>query len=288
MKNTTYDTGNSTMSRSGATFSLNPTTNVVLDVNCPTRPTSFVKGGFTLAEVLITLGVIGVVAAITLPTLIQNYQKKQTVTQLKKAYSELSQAISTAQKDFGTFEDWDFADFPTDADRAQYFYENFLKPNLKISKYCAPSSNECWADDSFTLTGNKYTPLNSGVPGRCSFVTASGYSVFYWLHGSGTGGWFFVDLNGKKKPNILGKDIFVYILGNGNISETYKDRMGLNPHGMHKKAVLTREDIISGNYPYNVNYDAGGCSTSSTRSPGVSCAALIMLDGWEIKDDYPW
>ena len=40
MKNTTYDAGNSTMSRSGSTFSLNPTTNVVLDVNCPTRPTS--------------------------------------------------------------------------------------------------------------------------------------------------------------------------------------------------------------------------------------------------------
>ena len=41
--------------------------------------------GFTLAEVLITLGIIGVVAALTLPSLITNYQKKQIVAQLKKA-----------------------------------------------------------------------------------------------------------------------------------------------------------------------------------------------------------
>ena len=51
------------------------------------------KKGFTLAEVLITLGIIGVVAALTMPTLMSNYRKHQTVTQLKKAYSEISQAI---------------------------------------------------------------------------------------------------------------------------------------------------------------------------------------------------
>ena len=45
------------------------------------------KNGFTLAEVLITLGIIGVVAAITLPTVIQNYQKQVLVTQLKKMYA---------------------------------------------------------------------------------------------------------------------------------------------------------------------------------------------------------
>ena len=47
------------------------------------------KKAFTLAEVLITLGIIGIVAAMTLPTLIGKYQKKQTVTQLKKAYRDI-------------------------------------------------------------------------------------------------------------------------------------------------------------------------------------------------------
>lgn len=55
---------------------------------------SFVKSGFTLAEVLITLGIIGVVAAITLPTLIQNNDEKATVTKLKKMYSNLQNAYA--------------------------------------------------------------------------------------------------------------------------------------------------------------------------------------------------
>lgn len=48
---------------------------------------------FTMAEVLITLGIIGIVAAMTLPSLIGNYQKKQTAIQLKKFYSIMQQAI---------------------------------------------------------------------------------------------------------------------------------------------------------------------------------------------------
>ena len=53
------------------------------------------KVAFTLAEVLITLGIIGVVAALTLPTLISNYQKRVYVTQLKKSVSVLSQGFTT-------------------------------------------------------------------------------------------------------------------------------------------------------------------------------------------------
>ena len=49
------------------------------------------KIAFTLAEVLITLGIIGVVASLTLPSVIQNYKKQVTVNQLKKAYSTLGQ-----------------------------------------------------------------------------------------------------------------------------------------------------------------------------------------------------
>lgn len=63
--------------------------------------------GFTLAEVLITLGVIGVVAAMTLPTLIQEHREKARVTQVKKAYSILSQAFTMAVQEYGDIEDWE-------------------------------------------------------------------------------------------------------------------------------------------------------------------------------------
>ena len=61
---------------------------------------------FTLAEVLITLGIIGVVAALTLPSLIQNYHEKQRVTQLKKAYSVMQNAFLMAQEEYGDVTDW--------------------------------------------------------------------------------------------------------------------------------------------------------------------------------------
>ena len=64
------------------------------------------KAAFTLAEVLITLGIIGVVAAMTLPSLIQNYHEKQRVTQLKKAYSVMQNAFLMAQEEYGDVTDW--------------------------------------------------------------------------------------------------------------------------------------------------------------------------------------
>ncbi len=54
------------------------------------------KKGFTLAEVLITLGIIGVVAALTLPSLVAKYKEKQYVTALKKAVSILDNAYRLA------------------------------------------------------------------------------------------------------------------------------------------------------------------------------------------------
>ena len=55
--------------------------------------------GFTLAEVLVTLGIIGVVSAMTVPTLVQNYQRKSYVTQLHKVYNELGQAAERYKTD---------------------------------------------------------------------------------------------------------------------------------------------------------------------------------------------
>lgn len=61
------------------------------------------KGAFTLAEVLITLGIIGVVAALTLPSLIQKYQEQVLENQLKKMYSTISQGIQKAMADDGVY-----------------------------------------------------------------------------------------------------------------------------------------------------------------------------------------
>ena len=65
------------------------------------------KAGFTLAEVLITLGVIGVVAAITIPGLMSAYQKHVVETRLKQSYSLLSQVVKLATVDYDDPSGWD-------------------------------------------------------------------------------------------------------------------------------------------------------------------------------------
>ena len=56
---------------------------------------------FTLAEVLITLGIIGIIAAMTLPTLLSNYRKQVAETRVAKFYSTMNQAIQRAENDYG-------------------------------------------------------------------------------------------------------------------------------------------------------------------------------------------
>ena len=65
------------------------------------------KKGFTLAEVLITLGIIGIVAALTIPTLIAKHQKQVFATQLKKSYSSIGQALQMAQLEYGDMSGWE-------------------------------------------------------------------------------------------------------------------------------------------------------------------------------------
>ena len=77
--------------------------------------------GFTLAEVLITLGIIGTVTALTLPALIQNHKKSETTARLKKFYSIMSQAVLMSENDNGSIEDWEKAEMDSkDEETGQY------------------------------------------------------------------------------------------------------------------------------------------------------------------------
>ena len=64
------------------------------------------KVAFTLAEVLITIGIIGIVASLTLPNIIYNYQKHVVETRLQKFYSTINQAVRLTEQDYGDRENW--------------------------------------------------------------------------------------------------------------------------------------------------------------------------------------
>ena len=239
--------------------------------------------GFTLAEVLITLGIIGVVAAITMPALIQNYKKHVVVNQLKKAYSEISQAIKLAEIDYGSMETWDLSDFSSMRERNVYFGKNYLLPHIKTTKFCEAASKECWAEKTYNLNGSIAYNLAEPNIYHSAFTTASGYSVYMWIHGNGTGMWYVVDINGLKEPNRFGRDIFALTANWGKTTL----KKGIYPAGIDIAPSVTRENIINGDLPDSAN-GSYRCKKTNGIYAGVYCGALIMLDGWKISDDYPW
>ena len=83
---------------------------------------------FTLAEVLITLGIIGVVAALTMPSLIANHNKRVVETRLQKFYSSMNQAIKMAELDYGERDVW-WVD-NTDFDSQKAWCEKYIIPYM--------------------------------------------------------------------------------------------------------------------------------------------------------------
>ena len=88
--------------------------------------------GFTLAEILITLGVIGVVAAMTLPSLIKNYNNYITAQKLKKAYNTLYNGIRMAEAEHGPMKDW----VKGSEIEVYSYFDTYFKPYFKGAKIC--------------------------------------------------------------------------------------------------------------------------------------------------------
>lgn len=258
-------------------------------------PQTKAKFGFTLAEVLITLGIIGVVAAITIPNLIANQQKKAIGSQIAEAQSILTQAVKQYTAD--TDEEGS-AEFETTLS-PQAFAEKYFKPYLKIARICTKMEDSCWKTGDFygfyNLDGTKYTDhleysyvLNNGM--IIGFSKIDGTSLMSII----------VDVNGQGKRNVLGKDVFVfYPYNSANLcntgTERYKNiKNGIYPGGFDAcgtpHAIYSREELLNkegrilrpcSKAGYTLNY--GG-----RTGLGTACAAVIFKDGWKISNDYPW
>ena len=177
--------------------------------------------GFTLAEVLITLGIIGIVAAMTLPTLINNGKERETVAKVKKFYSVMSQALLMAIGKHGYVDDWGFCEQVNAQCVAQFV--NNLKSELKILMDCANDTN-CIAQTGYKyLDGNSFSSNYGKIDGYYKMILNDG--SYLWIRHnqsntcqnsdastSNVCGLIWYDLNGAKDPNQLGKDIFVFFI----------------------------------------------------------------------------
>lgn len=151
---------------------------------------------FTLAEVLITLGIIGVVAALTLPTLIQNYEEKATVTRLKKVYTTLANAVQLASFEKGMYDE-------TTATESQEFWD-YISPYLKLSKDCGTGQG-CWYNEKMKF-------LHGANGGNINTLTMYNKAILedgtlLQVHKNGE---IRADINGFRKPNTQGIDIFYF------------------------------------------------------------------------------
>lgn len=155
--------------------------------------------GFTLAEVLITLGIIGIVAAITIPTLMNNIQEAQYKTAYRKAFSIAAQAwmAAAANNEIESRAAWNEA-----TSKVNNF--NTFKSYFKVAKDCNNSNNsDCWANGEKSW-GN-YPDSNA-----LAFVDNSGMCWSLVSNLTGFGADILVDTNGFKQPNQYGLDRFIF------------------------------------------------------------------------------
>mgnify|MGYP002765730738 FL=1 len=162
---------------------------------------------FTLAEVLITLGIIGVVSAMTVPTLMQNYQRQSYVTQLHKTYNEMSQALLRYQTDKNAVNLREAGLTSANA------VNSFITTYLKVVKDCGNDFSACFGSDYKKING---TSLSFGEASSAAgvFVLAGGQSIAIFSRNSDSQQYsnsiatILVDVNGKKGPNIQGRDFY--------------------------------------------------------------------------------
>ena len=236
---------------------------------------SLKSAAFTLAEVLITLGIIGVVAALTLPALINNYQKSKVESQLKKSYSVLEQTIKMAENDYGSINDW------AEWNNSEEILNKYFLPYLKGAKVYGPAGIStkamCYDANSKNFSNDKVgdylynwfdgvfmsSPLDANtssiklIDGTCIGVNGTNITDPQYSKK------FFIDVNGSNKlPNMAGKDLFFFYINSNGFIKPYGDNWGLE-----------RISSATENNACNLKAPLGG----------FVCSARIMAEGWKIN-----
>jgi prepilin-type N-terminal cleavage/methylation domain-containing protein len=218
------------------------------------------KKGFTLAEVLITLLIIGVVASLVIPSIINDTQQAEFDIMFKKNYASFANAARLMMMDNGGNL---IGLFNNSSDMLNQFGEHIL-----ITKKCQAGSTECvyagtntwknlyggdgWFDHTIYITAI----LNNGASvmlchnrKNCDLNYTANTPIEF------TCGWMDIDINGKKGPNILGRDIFA----------VWITKTGIYPFGLPKTSYSNWETYCNKN--------------NSSSDSGRACAAKVLSGG---------
>lgn len=228
---------------------------------------------FTLAEVLITLGIIGVVAAMTMPVLIAKHRAQVLKNQFAKAYSTSAQQLLAAKTEFGIDE---FGKYCISYNAGINKFVNkdecisLLDSKVKIIGKCTYKT----PPKTYNMGSNAYVDI--GATARPRHLLADGTCYEAIINASILG--ISIDINGPLKgPNALGHDIFsFYITGNDKLT------------GLQMSGYLNDDDVEKGLNDCAANGNSGSCiatvgqkgfpcsRTSSQKGNGLGCALFAI------------
>ena len=222
------------------------------------------KCAFTLAEVLITLGIIGVVAAMTLPTVLTNVRNKELETGLKKGYSSIEQALNHYYADEGIRL---AAGKPENYHKVKGILTKYMTNAIDCGMGYQDGNKACFPAYTTGLTHeqslNKVSYKNfSGTTNMKKSLFDDGQYIttdrMLILIENADGNFpifISVDVNGFRSPNRLGQDLFMFDLGTDGI---------LRPMGQE------------GTHYTNMNTDCSPTSTSDMN--GAACTYKAFTD----------
>ena len=241
------------------------------------------KNAFTLAEVLITLGIIGIVAALTFPQLIKKYRYYVLENQFKKAYSIMQQVVLTARYNLGVNSMYEYCiqvDHP--GEDASYINSKKCLSALNYA-FVKETTTKPWNKDEHSISRDKDSIMTYN---RKKVVTeASGLAglTALWIMRQAQDGLLAnfringyrininIDVNGVKGPNQLGHDVFVLVIDNKKDMVT-----GLKQNKIYTDEELENMDFeeeyqkaLAG-YPCNIN--------SGSTANGVGCGWFAIND----------
>ena len=210
------------------------------------------KTAFTLAEVLITLVIIGIVAALTIPTAINNYRKHEYYSAFKKTYSTLLQATNKIFAEHGS-PNASIGGWASLSGDVKNMYKKYLN-----AKDCTVA-NDCFAQYKIRgpkyISGDNYTQKDFWQS-HVGFVLSDGTQIVVAQFSSSCNYHnhrcfeFWTDINGQKGPNQWGRDVFVYAVTENGFEYDFSGSVDCDPNGSNKvgygcAAKLLRENAMN-------------------------------------------
>ena len=218
----------------------------------------------------------------TLPLVINNIQKKDYSVRLKRFHSMFNQAVRFSVVDNGEVSGWNNQVLYHDSEDLYRWFEELISPYMVTVKNCREGKSSCVAE-------YKICNLKTGIcrtPGEITkssilyvfpdgtlmtAVTGGNYDSDTGFTNGGIGLEIAYDVNGYKKPNVVGKDIFYFTFLFNEKDENFLVCTGFVDKSLSVNSNTSRDILLD-----------------SCKIQPSTCGCLLMSDNFEFKNDYPW